>query len=439
MKIDLYHLEQHTTIHNFVSYPILDTLWLWTDEAGHSMNIRYGREAQIDLKTDAEVIAFHVYTYTAPAAYRLAEKLRAKGKIIILGGPHFQSARTIEEGKRHADAVVQTVCREGWEDLLRKIDSGGLRPNSASALHITDPKNAFRFPDNLYEAYARMPRLRIPLVMASLGCPYCCDFCNPFSPGKLQTRDIDTVFREIECTDAHYVGFCDATFGLKRQPTIELLRKIAPLKRRIFVETTVNRLDNDELLDAMAVGGVGWVAVGVESLSTPQKKHGRGDTAERSRDIQRIIDKVTARGMLVQVNFICGLDNDDTSCFDRIYEFYTTSSATAVYADLMVPYPNSRLFEQLEAAGRILDYDWSRYDYHHLVYRPLRMTPAQLIDGFNALYKSLTGPRMLLGKTRETLDIIGPAGMPMILWNATNIYDALQKQRSLNRCKRRLS
>ena len=439
MRIDLYHLERHTTIHNFVSYPILDTLKLWTEESGRRMEIRYGRESQIDLETDAEVIAFHVYTYTAPAAYRLADKLRAKGKVVILGGPHFQSPRTVQEGMQHAEVVVQSVCREGWETLLRKIDSGAVKPNTHSSLHITDPENAFRFPDNLHEAYGRMPRLRIPLVMASLGCPYSCEFCNPFSPGKLRTRDIDTVYREIDRTDAHYVGFCDATFGLNRPATIELMRKIAPLKRRVFVETTLSRLDNDDLLNAMAEGGVGWVAVGVESLSAPQKKHGRSSPQERSRNIQRIIDKVTARGMLVQVNFICGLDDDDTSCFDRIYDFYTASTATAVYVDLMVPYPNSRLFERLEADGRILDYDWSRYDYRHLVYKPLRMTPEQLIDGFNALYKSLTGPRVLLSKTKETFDIIGSAGMPMILWNATNVYDAVKKRDSLNRCKRRIS
>jgi anti-anti-sigma regulatory factor len=52
------------------------------------------------------------------------------------------------------------------------------------------------------------------------------------------------------------------------------------------------------------------------------------------------------------------------------------------YINIATPLPGTQLFERLKAAGRIFDWDWSRYDGKHVVFRPMRMTPETLQEGF---------------------------------------------------------
>jgi hypothetical protein len=39
------------------------------------------------------------------------------------------------------------------------------------------------------------------------------------------------------------------------------------------------------------------------------------------------------------------------------------------------------------AEGRITDHDWEHYDTRHVVYRPRRMTPEQLLTGYRRAYR----------------------------------------------------
>jgi radical SAM superfamily enzyme YgiQ (UPF0313 family) len=434
VKIDLYLLDKHVKIVNLVSYPMMDILTVWTRSLGHEIRVATTDERGVNLDTDADVVAIRSYTQMAPAAYRLGEALMKKGKIVIFGGPHFHCARTIEEAKPFCNVVVETICFEQWRDLLASIAGGMIVPGRTETLHVVDRENRFVFPDNLWEAYRDMKWPRIPLIMATLGCPYRCDYCNPFMQGKYISRDIDTVYREMSSTNNRLVGFCDATFGLNKQYTRDLMMRIAPLKKYLFVETTLSLLHDRDMLDSLTLGGTKWLAVGMESLSTPQQKHGRNRVT--GKDISAVIDlirSITDRGILVQANFICGMDGDTVESFDRIYEFYVKSKVGILYIDILAPHPTSALFGRLEGEGRITDYNWEHYDYHHIVYRPKDMTVEQLVDGYSTLYHSLTTPSMLARKAIECVGISGPKGMAMAAWNIANHFDAKTKEKSNRR------
>jgi radical SAM superfamily enzyme YgiQ (UPF0313 family) len=64
--------------------------------------------------------------------------------------------------------------------------------------------------------------------------------------------------------------------------------------------------------------------------------------------------------------------------------------------DILTPYPNTKLYENLERQGRIIDRNWEHYDYRHVVYRPHRMTADQLIDGYLQLYRMTFKTRFIL-------------------------------------------
>ncbi len=411
---------------------MLRVLKLWSEAAGHQPRLKTCSEEEIDFDTAAEVVAFCVYTNGAPAAYRAAKQLRDRGVVVILGGPHFGCQMTISEGSQIADVIVPSICQEQWVRLLNEIARGEVRAGGTTSV-IDDADHEFCFPENFHEAYQDLKYFEFPLVFTTLGCPYRCEYCTPLMAGMYRARDVATTFREVSTIAGKIVVIADATFGLDRKHTLELMKSIAPLKKQIFIETTLARLDDDELLDAFAAGGVKWLAVGIEALSTEHKKHGRNQVRENSEGLRRIIDRVVDRGMLLQGNFICGLDTQGEQDFEAIYELYRTTRLTTIYIDLLVPYPSSDLFRQLEGEGRLFDRDWSHYDFEHLVYRARGMSGEQLISRFIALNNKLMSKRLLIRKTWQALSIGGfcKGTMVMILWNLHKTFDARARARRI--------
>jgi hypothetical protein len=49
----------------------------------------------------------------------------------------------------------------------------------------------------------------------------------------------------------------------------------------------------------------------------------------------------------------------------------------------------------MKAEGRLLHEDWSRYDITHVVFRPDRMSPEQLEEGYRRLQSQVYGPLAL--------------------------------------------
>lgn len=438
MKLDIYHTYKQFDYANY-GYPImLNVLKMWAESAGWTVRISVCREKDVDLDTDADVVAFSVYTQTAPMAYRLSARLREKGKVVILGGPHFRGKPnfTREEGRLHCDVLAGSICKEQWLGLLREIEDGKIIPNlNHPALYIEDSEHKFRYPDNFYETFQHYKLYHLATVPTTLGCPFNCSFCNPFMQGKYILRDIQTIYNEFSRTPRFRPLFiADAASGLNKRHTIELMKAVAPLKRDILMESTLDRLQDLEILDALAEGGVKWLTVGLESFNSKLDKLGKGSMKE---NIHRLIDNAHERGMMVEGNFIIGLDSDGPEVFDNIYDFYVQSELDIVIIDLLTPYPNTMLHYDMQKEGRIIDTNWEHYDYHHVVYRPRLMSENQLIDGFNKLYRSLYSTKMVLKNLKSAVKLggIGNQSLGVLIYNSWGMYDSRRKEKALNRNK----
>ena len=438
MKIDLYHLHRgfHATS---VVYPImLDVLRVWADSAGWETRVSVCKESRVDLSTDADVVGFSVYTPTAPGIYRASDELRKRGKIVVFGGPHFRGPSTFAEAAPHCDVIVRSIFEEQWQELLGAVAAGKIRPNQPHPVCIADQDNQFRYPNNFYQGLDNRRWYQIPTIPTSIGCPYSCDFCSAFMGGKYILREIETIVNEMAHTRSTTVVISDATFGLNKKFTIDLMRAIAPLKKKIALETTLGRLKDPEILDALALGGVKWFEVGIESLAHRLRKHGSSDPGAR---VKELVDRAHDRGMLVQANFICGLDSDGPESFEQIYQCYDRSGLDAIMFGILIPYPDTPLYLQLQSEGRIFDTNWEHYDYHHVVYRPRRMTVDQLIDGYIELYRNVRSRKSIFREVSEGLKKNGmrAESVLMITHNLYQKFDSIKKQRLLMENKREIA
>jgi hypothetical protein len=76
------------------------------------------------------------------------------------------------------------------------------------------------------------------------------------------------------------------------------------------------------------------------------------------------------------------------------------------YFNVLTPLPGTALYERYNSAGRIFDRDWAKYDGKHVVFRPSRMTPEQLQEGFywaNHQFYSLPSIWHRLSGTKQRL------------------------------------
>ncbi len=80
----------------------------------------------LDLDRDADLVGITAITGTALRAYRIADRLRAQGKTVVIGGVH--ATLLPEEAAPHADALVVGYAEQSWPQLLRDFARGELKP-----------------------------------------------------------------------------------------------------------------------------------------------------------------------------------------------------------------------------------------------------------------------------------------------------------------------
>src|SRR3954469_10227868 len=79
----------------------------------------------LDLDFPHSLVGITAITGTAPRAYEIADRLRAKGHTVVLGGVH--ATLLPEEAAPHADAIVTSYAEKSWPELLRDYAAGRLK------------------------------------------------------------------------------------------------------------------------------------------------------------------------------------------------------------------------------------------------------------------------------------------------------------------------
>src|ERR1700675_3079841 len=99
----------HLHIYSRVTIPRLGSVLLATIMRAKGYDVRVYIEDihEVDMHEvlSADLVAISAITSTAPQSYRLADTVRAAGRIAVLGGTH--TSFLPEEGLQHADFVVR--------------------------------------------------------------------------------------------------------------------------------------------------------------------------------------------------------------------------------------------------------------------------------------------------------------------------------------------
>ncbi|HEX4613723.1 MAG TPA: radical SAM protein, partial [Urbifossiella sp.] len=338
-----------------------------------------------------EVVGITVHLTFARRAFELAGWYRARGAKVILGGLHVVSCP--DECAPHADALAFGEGAQVWPTVLRDVEAGRLRPRydgSYQAPYRADPAPRRDLLD-------RRAFLTTTSLNATRGCHNRCGFCYLSTDGlkiPYQFRDPDQVAAEVAADGQPYSVFTDNNLGSRPDYLRVLCRALRPLRIIWSAAVTLDVTDDPGLVREMALAGCTGVFIGFESLTDENLAAAR-KKAPRAAEYARRVRVLQDHGIQVNGSFVLGFDQDRPGCFAELVDWIESVRMESATYHILTPYPGTPLFRQMEAEGRLLHRDWSRYDTAHVVFRPKHMTPDELAEGYEYCYRRTFSDRCI--------------------------------------------
>jgi len=375
------------------SLPSLGLLYLAAVTPGVAEGIHDVRyfEAEADGKEpmeiyDADLVAISTFSAQVFEAYAIADRLRAKGIKVAMGGLHVSVIP--EEALAHCDYAVVGEGELAWPEVVHAAERGqtGLIVNARQFGAV----DVAKLPVPRYDLLRGRPYNRYT-VQTSRGCPWRCEFCasTVMLSQRYRKRPVNDVIRDIQAvrqvSNRPFVEFADDNTFVDKAWGKELCRALKPLRIKWFTETDISVAEDEELLDLMREAGCRQILVGLESpgkaalegielrANMKARWHGRYDEAVRT--IQR-------HGVTVNGCFVLGLDGHDKGIFQEVLDFAMSIPLYEVQITLQTAFPGTPLHERLLKENRVIEPGrWDLCTLFDVNYLPRKMSVEELKEG----------------------------------------------------------
>jgi radical SAM superfamily enzyme YgiQ (UPF0313 family) len=331
-----------------------------------------------------DLVVIQVYITNARRAYALADAYRAKGSFVALGGLHVTALP--EEAAAHADTIFLGPGEQTFPRFLRDLRAGCPERRYAS----TADRTLERLPPVRRDLIDRRCYLVPNSIVVTRGCPMHCDFCYKdafFEGGRsFYTQRVDDALAEISRLPGRHLYFLDDHLLGDRRFAAALFDGMRGMNRLFQGAATVDSILHGNLIERAADAGLRSIFVGFETL-TPGNLARSNKRQNLGRDYAALTKRLHSLGIMINGSFVFGMDDDDEDVFRRTVDWAIEHGITTATFHIQTPYPGTRLFARTEAEGRILTRDWDLYDTRHVVYRPARLTPAALKEGYDWAYR----------------------------------------------------
>jgi len=357
--------------------------------------------------TDADLVGITVLTPQAPWAYRTADRLRARGVKVILGGIHVHALP--EEAAAHADAIVLGEAETIWSGILDDVENGTLEPiyhgPYAPLENLPHPRT-----DLLPDHY------QFGSFFTSRGCPHSCAFCSvhEFFGRTVRMRPIDDVVAEVVASKKRlFWNIDDNVWGVNVKRSIDLYREMShSVHGKWWFGSgdlvTIGHQRSDELLDLARRAGMTAAMVGYESDS-PLVLEELAATNKQGRDRLDAIRRIRAAGIEVMLFIMVGSRADHMRDFDRIRKLCDELTISA-HPVMTTPFPGTKLYEQY-GPYLIPGQDWDLYDGNHANF--VHDDPEMSVEARESAIVTLRDDLFSIPQILHRMTKVGVKGFPM--------------------------
>jgi radical SAM superfamily enzyme YgiQ (UPF0313 family) len=230
------------------------------------------------------------------------------------------------------------------------------------------------------------------IMYTSKGCPFNCSYCT-VAKTKWKSRNSKNVIKELKYLkkiyNIHTVSFFDETFTLDTNRVEQISNAIIKedLDIKWYCNTRVS-IVNKQLLKDMSAGGCRGISYGIESGS--QKILNQCNKRTTIRQAEDAIRWTKEVGIKVYCSFIFGLPGETNKTIAETIHFVRRTRPTGAQFNVMVPYPGTKIYEDLKKQGKINDLNWRNLYQHKSLVGTESLSPEELdnarIKAYRALY-----------------------------------------------------
>ena len=379
------------------------------EDAGHEVSVvneSLGRDVP---SGDVDLVGISASVDVLPRAKALAVEYERLNIPVVVGG--IGVSADPEAAQKLFDSICIGPAEGHWPQVLKDAEKGSLKPVYRTAPDFPGTEllpPSFRSVDTSGFLYSNV-------IAASRGCPFSCDFCYNSAVKNTcayRHRTVLSVLDEIRSKATRHIMFIDDNFIGDPEFTRELLEAMRPLGLKWSAAVSANILDMPDILDLMRETGCRSLFIGFESLSG-EAIAGVHKRQNRIGRYNELVNALHSRGIMINASFVFGLDGDDAKVFDATVKWAVENRIETVTSHILTPYPGTAFYERMKSAGRIIDDDLSHYDTAHVVFRPERMTPQELYDGYTRVYREIYSFVNIIRRLPRTPSQI----MPYLMFN----------------------
>ncbi|NOK60861.1 MAG: magnesium-protoporphyrin IX monomethyl ester anaerobic oxidative cyclase [Chloroflexi bacterium AL-W] len=254
-----------------------------------------------------------------------------------------------------------------------------------------------------WEKYIYIPlNVRLAVPNFARGCPFTCRFCSQWSFWRTyRSRDPKKFVDEIETlVKEHKVGFfilADEEPTINKKKFVALCEEL--IERDLGIPWGINTRVTDILRDEKELplyrkAGLVHISLGTEAAAQMNLDRFRKETTiEENR---RAIELLRNNGMVVEAQFIMGMENETPETIEETYRMARDWKADMANWTMYTPWPFAELFEELGDRVEIRDY--SKYNFVTPIIQPDLMEREAVLKGVLRNYA-----RFYMRKTVEYL------------------------------------
>ncbi len=347
--------------------------------------------------------------YKAERVLEIAKSLHPSA-VTILGGIHatFMYQQVLGEAP-WIDAIVRGEGEEILVELVRAIDEGRWPDDRASIKGIAyaegqgETRRIVATPaaptvKNLdaidpdwgileWDKYRYIPlNSRVAIPNMARGCPFTCSFCSQWKFWRdYRVRDPKKVVDEIQTLyeryDVRFFILADEEPTINRKKFIqfceELIARGLNEKVQWGINTRVTDILRDEaLLPLYRKAGLLHVSLGTEAAA--QLKLDLFNKETKVADNKRAIQLLRDAGIVVEAQFIVGLENETAETLEETYRMAMDWKPDLANWSMYTPWPFTSLFQEMSDKVEIFDFE--KYNFVTPIIRPEAMDRGELLD-----------------------------------------------------------
>ncbi len=354
----------------------------------HNIRLIHENFEDIDYSNEYDLVGISCFTLFAPQVYEIADKYRKLGVPVVLGGYHPSALP--EEAKQHADSVVIGEAEITFPKLLDDLEKGCLQPFYKTD-ELVKPENIHPLRRDLFKSNQLSDGIRI-----TRGCPNKCEFCSitHFFKHSYRKRPLENVMKELKSLPDRLITIHDANITSDLEYSKEFFRTMIQenIHKKWLGNGNINLIAKDEefLKLAKESGCICWTT-GFESISQDSLNSVKKSSNKVS-EYGSWIKKIKEHGMAINGLFIFGFDHDYPDIFDKTLKALDQWKVDAGEFNILTPLPGTPVFDKMDAEGRILTKDWSKYTQTQTVFQPKNMTVDELNNGLKKVVKEFHSP-----------------------------------------------